>query len=90
VDPASIDVDVERNVLTVRAERKPPAGEDVQLLASGLGGQPVPSGRGGRLSLAGPAWVAGLLDPWGCLLLVAVVLAVNVNVVDGDVDFGYL
>ncbi len=34
VDPASIDVDVERNVLTVRAERKPPAGEDVQLLAN--------------------------------------------------------
>ena len=43
---------------------------------------------------AGPAWVAGLLDPWGCLLLVAVVLAVvlavDVNVVDGDVDFGDL
>ncbi len=34
VDPASIDVDVERNVLSVRAERKPPAGEDVQLLAN--------------------------------------------------------
>ncbi len=34
MDPASIDVDVERNVLTVRAERKPPAGEDVQLLAN--------------------------------------------------------
>jgi len=31
VEPGSIDLDVERNVLTVRAERKPAAGEDVQM-----------------------------------------------------------
>jgi len=29
VDPSSIDLDVERNVLTVHAERKPPIGEGV-------------------------------------------------------------
>jgi HSP20 family protein len=29
VDPSSIDLDVERNVLTVHAERKPPIGESV-------------------------------------------------------------
>jgi HSP20 family protein len=34
VDPASIDLDVERNVLTVRAERKPSTGPDVELVAS--------------------------------------------------------
>jgi HSP20 family protein len=34
VDPDSIDLDVERNVLTVRAERRPSVGEDVELLVS--------------------------------------------------------
>jgi HSP20 family protein len=34
VDPGSIDLDVERNVLTVRAERKPSTGSDVELVAS--------------------------------------------------------
>ncbi|MFF7726937.1 Hsp20/alpha crystallin family protein [Streptomyces sp. NPDC008001] len=34
VDPGSIDLDVERNVLTVRAERKPSAGEDTEVLIS--------------------------------------------------------
>jgi HSP20 family protein len=32
--PASIDLDVERNVLTVRAERRPSTGPDVELVAS--------------------------------------------------------
>ena len=31
MDPASIDVDVERNVLTVKAERHPSYGEDIDL-----------------------------------------------------------
>jgi HSP20 family protein len=32
VDPAAIELDVERNVLTVKAERRPlPAGDDVQM-----------------------------------------------------------
>ncbi|HET9116463.1 MAG TPA: Hsp20/alpha crystallin family protein [Pseudonocardiaceae bacterium] len=31
VDPSSIDLDVERNVLTVKAERVPAYGEDVEL-----------------------------------------------------------
>jgi HSP20 family protein len=31
VDPASIDLDVERNVLTVKAERTPIYGDDVEL-----------------------------------------------------------
>jgi HSP20 family protein len=34
VDPSSIDLDVERNVLTVRAERNPSYGEDVDLQAA--------------------------------------------------------
>ena len=34
VDPESIDLDVERNVLTVRAERKPSTGPEVELVAS--------------------------------------------------------
>jgi HSP20 family protein len=34
VDPSSIDINVERNVLTVRAERKPADGEDVELQAN--------------------------------------------------------
>jgi HSP20 family protein len=34
IDPASIDLDVERNVLTVRAERKPSTGPEVELVAS--------------------------------------------------------
>jgi HSP20 family protein len=33
VDPSSIDINVERNVLTVRAERKPAYGEDIELQA---------------------------------------------------------
>ena len=31
VDPAAIDLDVERNVLTVRAERRPLTGEQVEM-----------------------------------------------------------
>ncbi len=31
VDPAAIDLDVERNVLTVRAERRPVTGEQVEM-----------------------------------------------------------
>jgi HSP20 family protein len=34
IDPASIDLDVERNVLTVRAERQPRTGPEVELVAS--------------------------------------------------------
>src|SRR6202453_4978339 len=34
VEPASIDLDVERNVLTVRAERKPSSGSRVELVGS--------------------------------------------------------
>jgi HSP20 family protein len=34
IEPDSIDLDVERNVLTVRAERKPSTGPDVELVAS--------------------------------------------------------
>lgn len=34
VDPGSIDLDVERNVLTVRAERKPVMGDQTQMLAA--------------------------------------------------------
>jgi HSP20 family protein len=32
VDPETIDLDVERNVLTVRAERRPSAGENAEVL----------------------------------------------------------
>jgi HSP20 family protein len=34
IDPTSIDLDVERNVLTVRAERRAPTGPEVELVAS--------------------------------------------------------
>ncbi len=34
VDPDSIDLDVERNVLTVRAERRPSTNSDVELVAA--------------------------------------------------------
>src|SRR5688572_27629494 len=34
VDPGSIDVDVEQNVLTIRAERKDTLGEGVELIAA--------------------------------------------------------
>jgi HSP20 family protein len=34
IDPQSIDLDVERNVLTVRAERKSSTGPDVELVAA--------------------------------------------------------
>ena len=34
VDPDSIDCTVERNVLTVRAERRRPAGENIELVAA--------------------------------------------------------
>ena len=34
IDPASIDLDVERNVLTVRAERRTVTGPEVELVAS--------------------------------------------------------
>ena len=32
VEPDSIDIDVERNLLTVKAERRPPAGEDSEMV----------------------------------------------------------
>jgi HSP20 family protein len=34
VSPDSVDLDVERNVLTVKAQRPEPAGKDVELIAS--------------------------------------------------------
>jgi HSP20 family protein len=34
VDPSSIDINVERNVLTVKAERKPAYGENIELQAN--------------------------------------------------------
>jgi HSP20 family protein len=34
IDPDSIDLNVERNVLTVRAERRPSTGNDVELIAA--------------------------------------------------------
>jgi HSP20 family protein len=34
VDPSAIDINVERNVLTVKAERKPAYGEDIELQAN--------------------------------------------------------
>ncbi len=34
VDPESVDLDVERNVLTVRAERRTGPGRDVELIAA--------------------------------------------------------
>ncbi|MCC5037132.1 Hsp20/alpha crystallin family protein [Streptomyces sp. WAC 00631] len=34
IDPESIDLDVERNVLTVRAERRSPAPEDAEVIAA--------------------------------------------------------
>lgn len=34
IDPSSIDLDVERNVVTVRAERKPAVGADVEMIAA--------------------------------------------------------
>jgi HSP20 family protein len=34
VDPDSVDLDVERNVLTVRAERRPTTGEDTEMIAA--------------------------------------------------------
>lgn len=34
IDPETIDLDVERNVLTVRAERRPSTGPDVELVAA--------------------------------------------------------
>ena len=34
IDPHSIDLDVERNVLTVKAERQPSTGPEVELVAS--------------------------------------------------------
>jgi HSP20 family protein len=34
IDPSSIDLHVERNVLTVRAERKPSTGRDTELIAA--------------------------------------------------------
>jgi HSP20 family protein len=34
IEPESIDLDIERNVLTVRAERKPSSGSGVELVAS--------------------------------------------------------
>jgi HSP20 family protein len=34
VDPSTIDINVERNVLTVKAERKPAYGEDIELQAN--------------------------------------------------------
>jgi HSP20 family protein len=34
VDPESVDLDVERNVLTVRAERRPSTGDDSEMIAA--------------------------------------------------------
>jgi HSP20 family protein len=34
VDPDSVDLDVERNVLTVRAERRPATGDDTEMIAA--------------------------------------------------------
>ena len=34
IDPASIDLDVERNVLTIRAERQPKTGPEVELVVA--------------------------------------------------------
>jgi HSP20 family protein len=34
VNPESVELDVERNVLTVKAERKSPAGEDTEMIAA--------------------------------------------------------
>ncbi len=34
VSPESVELDVERNVLTVKAERKPPTGEDTEMVAA--------------------------------------------------------
>ena len=34
VDPDSVDLDVERNVLTVRAERRPSTGDDTEMIAA--------------------------------------------------------
>ncbi|MEV6319438.1 Hsp20/alpha crystallin family protein [Streptomyces sp. NPDC051776] len=34
IDPESIDLDVERNVLTIRAERRPSMGEGVEVVVS--------------------------------------------------------
>ena len=34
VDPQTVDLDVERNVLTVKAERKSPAGENTEMIAA--------------------------------------------------------
>ncbi|MGA8790006.1 MAG: Hsp20/alpha crystallin family protein [Paenarthrobacter sp.] len=34
VDPETVDLDVERNVLTVKAERKSPAGENTEMIAA--------------------------------------------------------
>ena len=34
VDPGSIDLDVERNLLTVKAERKPVTGEETEMLVA--------------------------------------------------------
>src|ERR1700761_29131 len=34
VDPGSIDLDVERNVLTIRAERRPTHGKETEILVS--------------------------------------------------------
>ena len=34
VDPDTVDLDVERNVLTVRAERRPSTGDDTEMIAA--------------------------------------------------------
>jgi HSP20 family protein len=34
VDPDSVDLDVQRNVLTVRAERRPSTGDDTEMIAA--------------------------------------------------------
>jgi len=34
VDPESVDLDVERNVLTIRAERRPSLGDNTEMLAA--------------------------------------------------------
>jgi HSP20 family protein len=57
IEPESIDLDVERNVLTVRAERKPSTGPNVELIASER-----PRGVFSRQLILGDALDAGQIE----------------------------
>ena len=50
VDPDSVDIDVERNVLTVRAERLSPTAPDVELVASERPRRLQPTGHARRVT----------------------------------------